>query len=66
MRGLTMCGDAPLEKAIGIETESTKRAGRSEAGLVVNSPGRMHCLRHLPLYKPKQMRLYCLEIENIM
>jgi len=45
---------AALAKSIGIEPESTKRAGRSEAGpayrtgrLVANSPGRRHCyFRH--------------------
>jgi hypothetical protein len=30
----TMCVAAALEKAIGIEAESTKRVGRSKAGLV--------------------------------
>jgi hypothetical protein len=38
-----MCVAAALAKAIGIEAESTKRAGRSEAGLAANSPGRRHC-----------------------
>jgi hypothetical protein len=46
--GLTMCAAAGLAKAIGIpayaaasadrEAESTKCVGRSEAGLVANSP----------------------------
>ena len=29
--------------AIGIEAKSTKCVGRSDAGLVANSPGRRHC-----------------------
>lgn len=45
----TMCVAAGLAKAIGIEAESTKRVGRSEAGLVVDSPCRRHC-RYLHVF----------------
>ena len=42
----TMCVVAAKAKAIGIEMESTKRHGRSEGGLVMESPGRRHCPSH--------------------
>lgn len=38
-----MCVAAALANAIGIEAKSPKCVGRSEAGLVANSPGRRHC-----------------------
>lgn len=42
----TMGVDAVLANAIGIEAESTKCVGSSEAGLAADSPGRRHCLNH--------------------
>jgi len=45
--GLTMCVAAALANAIGIETESSKCEGNSQAGLGADSPGRRHCRKNL-------------------